>query len=378
MRLITKSGCAVPAIDHPDSTPLDPRLYVDPDGMAREQQAIFARTWQLAGHVADVAEPGRFVTAQVGGESALVVRGEDRELRAFRNVCRHRAARLREGRGDCGKAIRCPYHGWTYRTDGRLIGVPEGRGFPALDKDALALMPARVETFAGLVFVNLDVDAQPLAEQLHGLADKLAPYGIERLTRFAGSTSSQPANWKIVADNYLEGYHVPIAHPGLMRLLDYQRYDVELGAGYAWFEAPLRAKPSGNRLERTYQRMVRPMPGLGKADTRVWRYAYIYPNTTIDLYPDQVTTWQINPRGIAATHDVWACYRARRPTAAMRAVQRLNHRLNSEVAAEDAELVARVQAGMATTGWRPGPLGEREAAVAWFADRVRRDLEAPA
>ena len=364
------------AIEPAESTPLDPRLYVDPDGMAREQAAIFARSWQLAGHVADLAAPGRFAAVPVGTESALVVRGDDGELRAFRNVCRHRAARLREGRGDCGKAIRCPYHGWTYRTDGRLIGVPEARGFPALDKAELSLMPARAETFCGLVFVNLDLDAPPLGPQLAGLEQRLAPYGIERLQRFTESTSSQPANWKIVADNYLEGYHVPIAHPGLMRLLDYQRYDVEVGDGYVWFEAPLRDKPSGNRLERAYQRMVRPMRGLGDADTRVWRYAYIYPNTTIDLYPDQVTTWQINPRGIAATHDLWSCYRATDPSVAMRAVQRLNHRLNNDVAAEDADLVARVQAGMGTTGWTPGPLGEREAAVAWFADHVRRDLEA--
>ena len=97
------------------------------------------------------------------------------------------------------------------------------------------------------------------------------------------------------------------------------------------------------------------MPGLGEADRRVWRYVYMWPNTTIDLYPDQVMTWQINPRGLAATHDVWACYRAARPTPAMRAVQRLNHRLNIDVADEDAKLVARVQAGMATTGLDAGP-----------------------
>jgi phenylpropionate dioxygenase-like ring-hydroxylating dioxygenase large terminal subunit len=378
MRLITKSGRTVTFTDNPSTTALDPRLYVDPDGMAQEQRAIFARTWQLSGHVADLATPGRFVAVQVGSESALAMRGEDGELRAFRNVCRHRASRLREGRGDCGKALRCPYHGWTYRTDGRLIGVPEGRGFPGLDKQQLGLMPARVEAFAGLVFVNLDLDAQPLVDTLDGLHERLAPYGIPALERFSESTSSQPANWKIVADNYLEGYHVPIAHPSLMRLLDYQRYTVEVGEGYVYFEAPLREKPSGNRLERAYQRLVRPMPGLTDADKRVWRYVYLWPNTTIDLYPDQVTTWQINPRGIAATHDVWACYRAANPTPAMRAVQRLNHRLNVDVADEDADLVARVQSGMATTGWTPGPLGEREAAVAWFADHVRRALEAAA
>jgi Rieske 2Fe-2S family protein len=363
-------------IDTPDSTALDPRLYVDPLALGREHDAIFARSWQLAGHVADLARPGSYLTAQVGEESVLAIRGEDRELRAFRNVCRHRAARLREGRGECGKALRCPYHGWTYRTDGSLIGVPEGRGFAGLDKSLLSLMPARIETFSGFVFVAIDPDIAPLADSLGGLAERLAPYGIERLTRFDESTASQPANWKIVADNYLEGYHIPIAHPGLMRLLDYQRYTVEVGDGYVWFEAPLRDKPSGNRLERVYQRTMRPMPGLAAADQRTWRYAYIYPNTTIDMYPDQVTTWQINPAGPRATHDVFACYRSERPSAVLRATQKLNHRLNHDVAAEDADLVRRVQAGMATRGWRPGPLGEREAAVAWFADRVRRDMEA--
>ena len=237
-------------------------------------------------------------------------------------------------------------------------------------------MPARVDTFSGLVFVTLDPDAPPLHEPLAGLEDKLAPYRLDKLTRFSESTTTQPANWKIVVENYLEGYHIPIAHPSLMRLLDYQRYAVEVGEGWAWVEAPLRAKPSGNRLERAYQRLVRPMPGLTDADRAVWRYVFIWPNTTIDLYPDQVMTWQINPKGVDATHDVWSCYRAESPSTAMRAVQRLNHRLNHEVADEDADLVARVQAGMATRGWRPGPLGEREAAVAWFADHVRAALEA--
>ena len=113
---------------------------------------------------------------------------------------------------------------------------------------------------------------------------------------------TQPANWKIVADNYLEGYHVPIAHPGLMRLLDYKRYDVEVRDGWVWFEAPLRDKPSGNLMERAYQRLVRRCPGWAR-DRRVWRYVLIYPNTTIDLYPDQVVTWQIDPDGPLRARD---------------------------------------------------------------------------
>ena len=227
------------------------------------------------------------------------------------------------------------------------------------------------------MFVTLDDDLAPLAEHLSGLEAKLAPYGIERMTRFSESFSSQPANWKIVADNYLEGYHVPIAHPGLMRLLDYQRYDVEVGEGWVFFEAPLRDKPSGNRLERA-------LPADGAADARAHRsrrarlalhlHLPEHNNRPVSR-PGQHVADQSRSAWTGPTTSMRATARRARARA-MRAIQRLNHRLNNEVAAEDADLVARVQAGMATRGWHPGPLGEREAAVAWFADRVRRDLEA--
>ena len=371
MRLITKSAM----LETTHTTALDPRLYVDPASLDREQEAIFARTWQLGGHASQVAEPGRFMTVQTGRESALVIRGEDGELRAFRNVCRHRAARLREGSGDCGKALRCPYHGWTYRTDGRLIGVPEGRGFPGLDKSALGLMPASVEIFHGLVFVNLDPDAAPLAPTLAGLDEKLAPYGLERLEPFGDfDTSSQPANWKIVADNYLEGYHVPIAHPGLMRLYDYKNYNVELHDGYAWFDAPLRDKPSGNLMERAYQRLVSPMPGLREEHRRIWRYIFIYPNTAIDLYPDQVWVWKLDSDGPKATRDTAMLYRHPNASARTRLAQYFNRKVNALVGEEDVDLVANVQAGLESRGWEPGPLSGREAAVGWFADKIRADL----
>ena len=181
----------------------------------------------------------------------LVVRDEDQQLRAFKNVCRHRGSRLLSGSGQCKAAIRCRYHGWTYRLDGSLIGVPEGMPFAEkIDKSKFGLMPARVEELCGLVFVNLDPDATPLADLVGDLPQRLARYRIETLEPFSLGTGTQPANWKVVADNYLEGYHIPIAHPGLMRMLDYKHYDVEVHEHYAWFDAPLRGKPSSNRLER--------------------------------------------------------------------------------------------------------------------------------
>jgi choline monooxygenase len=354
---------------------LEPRYYIDPELQAAEQRLIFERTWQLAGHISSLPRAGSYLTARAGTQPVLVVRDEHHQLRAYRNVCRHRGSRLLSGSGQCKAAIRCRYHGWTYRLDGSLIGVPEGLSFgERLDKSKLGLMPARVEELCGLVFVNLDPGATALSELVGDLPQRLARYRIESLKPFAPGAGTQPANWKAVADNYLEGYHIPIAHPGLMRMLDYKHYDVEVHDHHVWFEAPLRSRPSRNRLERLYAKLVTPMPGLGDEDRFVWRYAFIYPNTTIDLYPDQVNTWQMLPDGIGRTSDVFAGYRPAGADPRTRFVQWANQRLNTLVLDEDIDLVDNVQQGLATRGYRCGPLSGRERGVAWFADRVRADL----
>jgi choline monooxygenase len=356
---------------------LPARFYRDPAIVELEHKRIFERNWQFAAHVSSLPGPGTYTTATAGRQPVLVLRDHEGELRAFRNVCRHRGSRLLAGSGECGKAIRCRYHGWTYRLDGDLIGVPEARSIPGLDKSALGLFPVRVETLAGLIFVNLDVHARPLAEQVPGLAERFAPWGIEGLEPHRPLDGTQPANWKIVADNYLEGYHVPIAHPGLMRLYDYKGYTVDLRDSYAWFEAPLRDKPSGNRMERAYQRLVTPMPGVGREDPPVWRYVFIYPNTAIDLYPDQVWVWKLESDGPRQTRDTAMLYRHPNASARTRLAQFFNRKVNEVVGDEDVDLVANVQAGLASRGWEPGPLSGREAAIGWFADKLRADLGEP-
>ena len=125
----------------------------------------------------------------------LIVRAESGELRAFRTVCRHRGSRLLSGSGQCGRAIRCRYHGWTYRLDGSLIGIPEVRSFGEVDKSALGLLPVRVEDAFGLVFVNLDPGAASLAKLLGELAERLAPYPIPSLVPLSPAHRPQPGNW---------------------------------------------------------------------------------------------------------------------------------------------------------------------------------------
>jgi choline monooxygenase len=369
---MTTTTPAPPAM--PDA--LSPRYYLDPDLLEPEQRLIFERTWQLAGHIKSLPNAGSYITCRAGNQPVLVVRDQDGDLRAYLNVCRHRGSRLLSGSGQCKAAIRCRYHGWTYKLDGTMIGAPEALAYgKRLDKPSLGLMPARVEVMAGLVFVNLDPDATPLAELVGDLPQRLERYKIPELESFSPYEGDQPANWKVVADNYLEGYHVPIAHPSLMRLYDYKRYEAEVHDSYVWFEAPLREEQSSNRLERAYQRLVQPMSGLSEEDWHTWRYVYIYPNTTIDLYPDQVNTWQLMPNSIDETHDVAGCYRPAGSGARTRFVQWANQRLNTLVLDEDIDLVDNVQQGLKTRDYRCGPLSERERAVAWFADRIRADLE---
>jgi Rieske 2Fe-2S family protein len=355
------------------------RYYVDERVAEAETEAVFGRTWQLACHESDLPAVGARIVVTIAGREVIVVRTAD-GLAAHLNVCRHRGSRLVTGPEPEGRAIRCPYHGWTYELNGTLVGAPEGRTIPCLDRPSLSLFPVRVESYLGLVFVNLDPDATPLADLLAGLEERVGRYLGGDLTpvgkyRIYTDHEQQDANWKVVVDNYLEGYHVPVAHPGLMRLLDYQRYTVETTEDYVYFEVPLREKPSSNLLERVYQRIVSPMPGLRAEDRRIWRYLMIYPNTLIDLYPDHVLAWKVTPHGVGRSGLPGAFYA--RPGASLRTrlAQRLNIRIGWITNDEDAALVARVQKGVATPGWSPGPLSRREAGVAWFADRIRRDIE---
>src|SRR5262245_45551459 len=206
-----------------DLPPLEPGLpssyYTDPRVADREQRRIFDRTWQLVGHVTDLPNPGSRIVGSVGSKEVVVVRTEDGGIRAHLNTCRHRGTRLVAGPGE-EKALRCPYHGWTYHLDGQLVGAPEGRTIPCLDRPSLSLFPAKAETVCGLVFVNLDPEAEPLAPRLKGLVPllerylggPLEPFGEHRIHRHRPE-DVQNANWKVVVDNYLEGYHVPVAHP---------------------------------------------------------------------------------------------------------------------------------------------------------------------
>ncbi|MGH9530974.1 MAG: aromatic ring-hydroxylating oxygenase subunit alpha, partial [Terriglobales bacterium] len=181
---------------------LPSRLYTDPAALAGEQQRIFSRTWQLVGRRDQVTNPGDYFTTEVAGEPLLIARDAEGKLRAFYNVCRHRAGPPAEG---CGsrKVFRCSYHGWTYGLDGHLLNAPEFEGVEDFRPEEFGLAPLRVEEWALWVFVNLDDDAEPLLASLRELPAQAARFNLERLRFLERSEYLMQCNWKTYMDNYL-------------------------------------------------------------------------------------------------------------------------------------------------------------------------------
>ena len=198
------------APDLPDTHYLDNRIFTDESIFAEEMGRIFARTWLFVCHESEIAGPGDFRTTSAGGKPIVVVRGVDETVRAFYNVCRHRGAPV--VREDAGNAtgFQCFYHLWTYGLDGRCTGLakPDGYARVALDKDKLALVSVRCEKLAGLVFVNLDGDAEPLADYLGEIMTPLmAPLATVPLDVFHFHKAEVKTNWKLWQDNNSERYH---------------------------------------------------------------------------------------------------------------------------------------------------------------------------
>lgn len=361
-----------------DGTSLPAWTYRSDAFFARERAAVFRPSWQLVCHVNDVPAPGDYHALDFLGEPLVTIRDRDGAVRSFHNVCRHRAARLLDGdRGNCGGRVTCPYHAWSYGLDGRLIGVPHRASFGTVDWAALDLVAVDQEIFRGFVFLRLADDGGPsVAEMMAPYVDDLAPYRFEDLVP-QGRVTRRPraVNWKNIADNYGDGLHINVAHPGLTRLF---------GRSYGLAAAPhvdkmwgdLQDAPSRHWSERLYEKLLPAVPHLPPERQRHWMYFRIWPNTAFDIYPDQVDFMQFLP--VSATHTVIREIAYVLPDAPdapasreMRAARYLNWRINRQVNAEDSDLIARVQAGMASSSYTSGPLSADEVCLRSFARRMR-------
>lgn len=344
--------------------------YSDPEFYAAEMERVIRPSWQIVCHTSDVPHWGDYHTLEYLGESVVVLRGKDGALRAFTNVCRHRGARLLDGPSGCAKSIVCPYHAWTYDLDGSLRGMPLRDSYD-IDVAKVGLAPVDLEVFQGFIFVRLKSGGPSVAAMLAPYLREIETYRFEDL-RAQGRVTLRPrrVNWKNIGDNYSDGLHIAVAHPGLKRLMgDGYGVDAQEFADKMW--GPIRDEPSANLSERAYQHFLPAVAHLPRERQRLWTYFKLWPNIAFDIYPDQIDFMQWLPQSPTETLIREIAYAIPDDRREMRAARYLNWRINRQVNAEDTALVGRVQLGMASQSFSAGPLSRTEVALRNFCSRIR-------
>jgi choline monooxygenase len=323
------------------------RFYTDPSILEIEKARIFRRTWQLVGTLdhacgevnglqRTIADRETFFTAEVAGEPIVVVRDKEGTLRAFSNVCRHRAGPIALGSG-CKNVLRCAYHGWTYTLDGRLIGTPDVEGVEFFDRSRMGMVPLRLETWEQFIFVNFDRGAEPLSAYLGDIPEQARGFQFAGLQFAERRDYVINCNWKVYVDNYLEGYHIPIAHPGLMREIDYSQYRTDTFRYHSQQFAPIRAMKAEDSGDRAYA------PGSG---TREALYFWIFPNLMLNIYPDNVSTNLIVPLSQDKTLTIFEWFFHDIASAKVRERMKKAIAFSDEVQQEDIGLCESVQRGL--------------------------------
>jgi phenylpropionate dioxygenase-like ring-hydroxylating dioxygenase large terminal subunit len=346
-------------------------VYHDAEFFRAEMERVIRPSWQVVCHVSDVAGPGSWHTLEYLGESVVVVRGKDDVVRAFTNVCRHRGSRIVDGSSGCARKLVCPYHAWAYNLDGTLAGVPGKAGYVALDTSKHGLAPVELEIWNGFIFVRLESGGPSVAEMMAPYKRMVAPYRFEALRALGRVTMRpRPVNWKNVADNYSDGLHIPIAHPGLTRLFG-RGYGIEAQENVDRMWGGLIERPSENLSERMYQKVLPPVPHLPEEAQRLWLYFKLWPNVAFDIYPDQVDFMQFLPVSPTETLIREISYVLPDDRREMKAARYLNWRINRQVNAEDTTLIARVQAGMQSRSFTVGPLSTEEVCLRSFCRKLR-------
>jgi choline monooxygenase len=353
------------------------RFYTDPSVLETEKAKIFRRTWQLAGTLAQpcgevngskrsIADPETFFTGEVAGEPVVVVRDKEGTLRAFSNVCRHRAGPIAQGSG-CKNVLRCGYHGWTYMLDGRLIGTPDVDGVEFFDRSTMGMVPLRLETWEQFIFVNFDLNAEPLSTFLGEIPRQARGFEFAGLQLAERRDYVIDCNWKVYVDNYLEGYHIPIAHPGLMREIDYAQYRTETFRYYSQQFAPIRAHRPDSDGERVY--------GVGTGLQEAL-YFWSFPNLMLNFYPDNVSTNLIVPLSHEKTLTIFEWFV--HDTESVQARQRIKKAVefSDQVQQEDIGLCESVQRGLRSATYDRGRYSvKRENGVHHFHLLLREFLE---
>ena len=270
--------------------------YTSPDILVEEQERIFARSWHCVGRASAIATAGDYILRTVAGESLIILRDRTGDLRAFFNVCRHRGTRLCEAvQGHVSETIQCPYHAWTYTTDGRLIGAPQMQEVPGFDKRDYPLHSAAIAEWEGFVFVNVARDPEPFAEVFAPMLGRLTRFGLGALTVGHSVTYEVRANWKLVFQNYSECLHCPMIHPELTAVLPYQSgaNDLTEGPFLGGYMEIMAQHESATMSGRACARLL--TPDMPADDRRRAFYYSLMPNMLLSIHPDYANYYVVTP-----------------------------------------------------------------------------------
>ena len=324
------------------SMSLRSQAYLEQKWLDAELTGVFARTWQWICHAGLLSAPGGYVTATLAGMPVAVVRGREGELRAFYNVCQHRAHELLSGAGTTRNIV-CPYHAWTYDLTGALKAARRADRMETFEKSDICLQRVQVEEFGGFVYVNLDPDAPALADQAGDLAADIALWApdVATLRHAKRLTYDVATNWKNVIDNFLECYHCHIAHKEFVDLVDMNTYEVRTHGIWSSHFAE-----AGKHQNAAYD-----VSGATVNQHAVW---WLWPNTCLLRYPGRgnFMVFQVLPAGPERTLETWDFYfeTAEPEEAEAQSVRYVDEVLQQQ----DIALVESVQRGMRTPAFDQG------------------------
>ena len=352
--------------------PLAREYYVSPRIFANEQDVIFSRLWMSAGRSSSLAQPGDYSVRSAAGESLLLVRGRDGGLRAFFNVCRHRGTRLCEaGTGHLGDVVRCPYHGWTYGFDGRLLGAPHMQGVEGFDPDDYGLHAAAVAEYGGFVFVNIAPNPPPFPSWIAPVAERLDRFELGRLQVGHSAAYDVRANWKLLFENYSECLHCPVIHPELTRRVPYQSSANDMVEGP--FLGGYMEIAAANDSVTVSGRSCAPLltEQLNVEDRRRAYYYSVMPNLLLSIHPDYVNYYLLTPVSADRTlvESEWL-FRLDAASATVNTDDAVA--FWDLVNRQDWRIVERSHSGISSSRYEPGPYSPSESlAAAWDREYLR-------
>jgi glycine betaine catabolism A len=342
--------------------------YLDEAVLAWERRHLFDGGWVCVGRT-DLPEMGSQRAVAVGGTSILVTRDGDGVLHGFSNHCRHRGHELLGvGESACARAIRCPYHAWTYQLDGRLRHAPRLGDVPGFDPQEHGLVGVPVVDWHGWLVVNLDGRAEPFTATVGGLEALVAPYRPEVLAPAATHTYVVAANWKVIHENYHECYHCPSIHPELVRVSPPDSGANVAAPDGAWIGGHMELAEGCETMSFDGRSGGRRLDGVAPDEVG---YYGLLPSLLVSLHPDYVMTHRMEPldAGRTLVECAWLFPRdlvdgGLDPAYAVEFWDRVNR--------QDWAACESVQRGIASPGYRPGPLASREDAVQQFVQHLAR------